>query len=152
LKYSLDTSALLEAWVRRYPQDLFPTLWDRLRDAADSGVIGASEEVLREVEKKDDGLHDWLRARAAVVVPTDDRVQRTVREVLAAAPRLMGARSGRNTADPFVIAAAQVHGLTVVTQEGLGSVARPKIPDVCNQLGVSHIDIVEVFRREGWRF
>lgn len=33
--------------------------------------------------------------------------------------------------EPFVIATAVVHGLTVVSEEGRGSPAKPHIPDVC---------------------
>jgi hypothetical protein len=32
LKYSLDTSAILEAWRRRYPPDVFPVVWRRIED------------------------------------------------------------------------------------------------------------------------
>jgi transcriptional regulator with XRE-family HTH domain len=32
LKYSFDASAILDAWVRYYPIDLFPSFWDRFKE------------------------------------------------------------------------------------------------------------------------
>ncbi|NQU81013.1 MAG: DUF4411 family protein [Bacteroidetes bacterium] len=30
-KYSIDTSAILDAWVRYYPHDTFPSFWNRFK-------------------------------------------------------------------------------------------------------------------------
>jgi hypothetical protein len=57
LKYSIDTSAILEAWRRRYPPDVFPAVWQRLEQMIERGDLGASEEVLLELEKRDDEVH-----------------------------------------------------------------------------------------------
>jgi len=54
------------------------------------------------------------------------------------------------SADPYVIALAQVRELTVVTAEKQKP-SKPRIPDVCKTLGVPCIALVEMFRREGWR-
>lgn len=59
---------------------------------------------------------------------------------------------GAGAADPFVIALAQEHGLTVVTSENQGSDDHPKIPRVCSWLTVPCVNGVELFRAEGWTF
>jgi hypothetical protein len=62
-------------------------------------------------------------------------------------------KKNRSVGDPWVIALAQARGLTVVTGEkATGSLLKPKIPDVCKDLGVSCIEIVDFFRKQGWRW
>ena len=54
MRYSIDTSAILEAWRRQYPPDVIPALWDGLDSLIRSGDLRATEEVLHELERKDD--------------------------------------------------------------------------------------------------
>jgi hypothetical protein len=42
VSYCIDTSALIEAWVRYHPPDVFPTLWNQIDDLVDSGRLVAS--------------------------------------------------------------------------------------------------------------
>jgi hypothetical protein len=59
----------------------------------------------------------------------------------------------RNRADPFVIALARMRGATVVTGEGSdGTANRPKIPFVCEQLGINCVRFLDVVTLEGWTF
>ena len=53
-------------------------------------------------------------------------------------------------ADPFVIATSIVRGLTVVTEEGPGSPAKPKIPDVCRSKSIECTRLVGMIRAEAW--
>lgn len=57
---------------------------------------------------------------------------------------------GSGAADPFVIALAERHDLTVVTSENRGSPQHPKIPLVCEWRSVPCLSLVEFFRAEGW--
>src|SRR5579872_1120098 len=98
----------------------------------DDGEIRSPDEVGREIAKKDDGLSEWLKGRADLLVPLDDETQRATAEVLAAFPELVKELSGRNQADPFVVAMGRVRGFTVVTEEKGGSKARPRITMVCD--------------------
>lgn len=69
MSYSIDTSALMDAWQRWYPADIFPAVWSHLDHLAADGQIHSSEEVLREVAKKDDDLHKWAKERRHVFLP-----------------------------------------------------------------------------------
>jgi hypothetical protein len=154
LKYSIDTSAILEAWRRRYPPDVFPAVWVRFDEALDAGDLGASEEVLLEVEKRDDEVHAWAKARKAkMFVPIDEEQQRHVSSILGKHERLVDTRKNRSAADPFVIALAMAQGCAVVTAEAAtGKADRPNIPDVCLAMGVRSMTLLEPFREQGWRF
>ncbi len=46
-----------------------------------------------------------------LLVPLDDETQRATAEVLSAFPELVKELSGRNQADPFVVALARVNSL-----------------------------------------
>jgi len=154
LKYSVDTSAFLDGWVRYYPPDTFPGLWERIEKLIDSGDLRATEEVLHELEKKHDDVYAWAKERKdALAVPIDDRIQPAVTAILEDFEKLLDTRKNRSAADPFVIALAQIEGCTVVTGEGTtGSLDRPNIPDVCTALGVPCIGLLQLIRREGWTF
>jgi hypothetical protein len=111
LKYSIDTSAILEAWRRRYPPDVFPAVWQRLEEVIDQGELRASEEVLLEIEKRDDEVHVWAKERkASLFVPIDEAQQRHVSVILEKHERLVDTRKNRSAADPFVIALAVAQG------------------------------------------
>lgn len=154
MKYSIDTSAILEAWRRRYPPDVFPAVWRRLEDVIENGDLAASEEVLLEIEKRDDEVHAWAKKyKATMFVPIDEEQQRGVAAILAAHEKLVDTRKNRSAADPFVIAVAQANGCPVVTAEvATGKPERPNIPDVCTAMGIRCLSLLEFFREQGWRF
>jgi hypothetical protein len=59
----VDTSALTEGWVRLYPPAVFPTLWDKIDSLIRKKRLMAVDEVLHELEEKQDDLFKWCKAR-----------------------------------------------------------------------------------------
>jgi len=154
MRYCIDTSALIDAWTRWYPKEVFPSLWDSVDKLIADGRLISSEEVLQELERKEgDDLHEWARRREALFVPLDDRIQEHLSRIMASHARLVDGRTGKSYADPFVIATAQANQCVVVTGEKPSTKPRrPKIPDVCRDLGIQCIGFTELIRQEGWRF
>jgi len=153
LPYSIDTSALLDGWVRYYPPDVFPPVWDRIRRLVGQGVLIATEEVLHELQKKDDGIYKWAKDNDRMFVPLDVQIQVEASRILTGHPRLVDTRRERSGADPFVIALAKVRSCPVVTGEArTGNPLKPHIPDVCSDLGVRCLSLLELFRELGWQF
>ncbi len=151
--FCLDTSAWLDGWVRDYPEEVFPSLWEKLAECVASGQVRCSEEVYVELEKKDDGIHDWLKRHKQVVVPINEEIQRIVAALLTEHPRLVDTFRQRSQADPFVIATAEALSATVVTGEKpRGKLDIPKIPDVCEQRKIPCISFLQMLRELGWRF
>ncbi len=151
MAYSIDSSGILDLF-RYYPPDVFPTIWSQMDSATGGGIVLAIDEVYRELEKKDDAAFQWLRARRAMVVALDTEIQQRVAGILAAHPRLVDTRKNRSSGDPFVIGLAQSRGLSVVTGErASGVIAKPKIPDVCAALKITCMDVLSMFRNEGWK-
>lgn len=150
--YSIDTSALLDAWVRHYPPEHFPNFWRRIEDLILEGRFVVSEEVLHDINKHDDPLAEWLNARQSeVVMRTDNDIAEAVRQILQTHERLVMS-GGRSRSDPFVIAVARLRHATVVTGEKGGTARRPKIPSVCADMGIPCIELLAMIRREGWVF
>ncbi len=153
MRYSIDTSALLEAWRRQYPPDVIPALWDGLDNLIRSGDLKATEEVLHELERKDDDVFQWARSRRALFVEIDAPIQTAVQAILRDHRKLLDTRKSRSGADSFVIALAQLNNATVVTNERMtGSADRPNIPDVCGALRIRCINILGLIREQGWVF
>lgn len=152
MRYSIDTSALLDGWTRYYPPDVFPDVWTGIEELIDHGELRATDEVFVELKKRDDDVFAWAKSRkASLFVAIGDEIQEQVATILAQHERLV--RHNRSGADPFVIGLAMVEGCAVVTGERLsGSLEKPKIPDVCNALEVPHLDLLGLFREQGWRF
>jgi Domain of unknown function (DUF4411) len=149
--YSIDSSGILDLF-RIYPPDVFPTIWIQMESAAKDGIVLAIDEVYRELEKKDDGAFQWLKARRTMIVSLDTDVQQRVAAILAAHPRLVDTRKNRSSGDPFVIGLAQARGLSVVTGErASGVIAKPNIPDVCGALKITCMNVLAMFRNEGWK-
>jgi Domain of unknown function (DUF4411) len=144
VRYSIDTSALIHGWVRAYPPDVMPALWDRLDRLIADGRLLASKEVLLELEKKAD----------AMFVEIDDAIQIHMATVMGTYPKLVDTAKGKSGADPFVVALAMAHNptLTVVTEEKGGSAGSPKIPYVCQQEDIRFISLLQFIREEGWTF
>jgi hypothetical protein len=152
--HCFDTSAFIECWSGRYRRTTFTGLWSEIESEVSEEGICSPEEVLREVEKKEDGLHAFMKGyEEQLIVPLDEEVMAGTREILAEFPRLAGQMRGRNKADPFVIATARTKGIAVVTEEGArGKRNRPKIPLVCDHFEVGCMTVLDYIEQQGWTF
>lgn len=154
MRYSIDTSGILEPWHRIYPPTTFPLLWyEHLPGLIESGDLRGSMEVKGELKRKDDDAAEWARSQADFFVEIDEDVQLCVREIMAKYPKLVKLGGGGwSGTDPFVIALARVHGAAVISEEKPKSIANPRIPDVCDALGVRCLKVVDLIREQGWKF
>ncbi|MGO9605152.1 MAG: DUF4411 family protein [Candidatus Binataceae bacterium] len=151
MKYSIDTSAILDGWTRFYPPRTFPSLWKKVEGLITAGELRATDEVLRELERKDDEVYAWAKG-TALFLPVDGPIQGAVAAILAAHQRLVDTRRNRSSADPFVIALAQINSLVVVTGEHpTNNLQKPNIPDVCLALGIRCINLLGLFQAENWQ-
>jgi len=160
LKYSIDTSALMDAWIRYYPPDIMPDLWDKFGEMIDDCNMIATEEVFVEIDKQEDDLSEWVKQNKKMFLPIDEDVQLAVKNILNRFPKLINVKRSKSMADPFVIALALVKNAKVVTGEkaqhsadiSLSKTNKVKIPDVCRVLGIQCLDIVGLCRDRGWIF
>lgn len=150
--YCIDTSSLIAAWSRLYPRQIFPSLWAKLEDLIAEGRLRASEEVLRELKRKEDDLHIWAKGQTNLFVPFDEPQSVKVSEILKDFSLLVDSTRNRSAADPFVIALAALNKWIVVSEERGGSDKKPKIPTVCRHYKLVVISLTDMIIREGWSF
>ena len=153
--YSIDSSSLIHGWREVYFPENFEGFWKELGELADNGVLFASKEVLLEIKRKDESLYQWCGEHGSMFIELDETQMGNLSNLMAKYPRFVDTRTGRNAADPVVIALAMSYSpaLTVITQEGLGGTnEKPKIPFVCAREDIPCMNLAQLVRKEGWKF
>lgn len=142
--YCLDTSVFIESWSRHYRPNVWGAFWRKLADQIEAGTIISPQLVKVEIERKHDELYEWIKQNPKLIVDLDEEQQRAHETIINRYPRLIDSGKHRSMADPWVIALAKLRNYAVVTYEGPGSLQRPKIPDVCKNLGVACISVSDM--------
>jgi Domain of unknown function (DUF4411) len=154
VKYSIDMSAMVDWWVRFYPPESFPTLVTHMEQLIAAGHLRASRTVLDELERQDDELFKWAKAQPDFFIEDGEAVQDAVGGLMDKVFNPDKPEKGISGADPFVIGLALTAGnppVTVISGEHPGSKENPKIPWVCKEEGVSHINFLGLIKGEGWK-
>lgn len=152
-KYCLDTSALIDLNGRLLPATSFPDLFSRIDAGFASDVLVSPREVRRELQNGSAGdyLERWATENSHYFVDPDDSQLALMGALMTHYPEVYDTKLHRSTdADPWVIALAQAHCLTVVTSENQDS--PKKIPHFCRELGVPVVNVFGFFELEGWSF
>lgn len=156
--YALDTSALMDWQARFYPPDVFAGLKTQIEELIAGNKLQAPQLVWEELNAVGTpALKSWARSQRGLFVPLARELQTEAGGIQSRYPELADAKSGHESADPWVIALARLRGWTVVSQETSASEKRKPsksyyIPDVCRDLGVPCINLLGLMRKERWRF
>ncbi|OBB38021.1 DUF4411 family protein [Mycolicibacterium fortuitum] len=151
--YSFDTSAILNGRRDLFRPTVFVSLWTQIEGAIAAGQIRSVDEVQRELGRRDDDAKQWANTQSGLFVPLEAPIQQSASHILQLHSRLVGQGGKRSGADPFVIALAMVNNGTVVTEENAtGNMNKPHIPDVCRELGVPCLNLMEYIEAQGWSF
>jgi len=145
-KYVLDTNVFINM-QRHHPYDVFGSLWMKMADIIDGGIVISCDEVLDELSIGNDSLLQWAKQRKDAFISSGPDIQRMVREILQKYPTLVTGSRKSNGADPFVIALAKLKNCTLVSDETRAGDGQPvKIPNVCEAYGVRLIKFVDFLR------
>lgn len=122
-----------------------------MEEAIEGGLVVAPRDVLLELERVEPDAYKWAKGQKRLSLELDEPIQKATRRILSQYRELVKEKANRTRADAFVIAVAEVHTCTVVTNEKpTYSMARPHIPDVCGKLGIRCIDLLGLIRDRGW--
>lgn len=141
--FCLDANVLIQAWNTYYSPRICPDYWEALNELGNRKRIFLPEEISDEITRTDDDLSKWLKASKIPIRATDVNVTNCWKRVLATHndhQYLIAETKNRSLGDPWVISHAIDAGATVVTKEELETTGKPlkiKIPNVCNNMGVS---------------
>lgn len=161
--YSIDTNVFLDIWCppegNIYSKVRMPELWEHIEKLVDEGRIIATKEVHDElINHASEDLKQWLEDHKSMFSLTEQQVgyaDDIINKVYSKYKN--GYRPEvQDAADPFVVAAALVHGAAVLTQEqrqdphNPALVNGPKIPTVCAEYNVTCVNIEEFIAKEGF--
>ena len=153
MMYCFDTSAFINPWTKNYRITNFPDYWGKIDELINNGIILASMEVLKDIEKQDDDLLEWVRTKPNLFREINQNIEKALTEfILPRFPNIVDYKRDRSGADPWVIALAIVEKATVISEENRGKKKVPKIPDVCEALKIRHIRIADFIAEQGWIF
>lgn len=141
--HTLDASSILHAWDN-YPFTQFPGLWDWLAGEIQANRLSIAVVALQEVGHKSPDCATWLKGQNIRRLPMSNEVLQAAMDI----KQQVGIRNdqyhpkGVDENDILIIAAAQYHGATLVTNEArqsssLKEPTRRKIPAVCDLPGVA---------------
>ncbi|MBD3670360.1 MAG: DUF4411 family protein [Gammaproteobacteria bacterium] len=148
-KYVIDTCSLTKM-RHTYPEDVFPSAWSKLTELADNGILISAADVWEELNVFEDEISAWAKSRTDFFCPLTPNIQTRATQILRSHPGLLDLKKNKSSADPFVISTAIELGCVVVTEELItNSPVRPKIPNVCKDLKIDCINLLEMLRREG---
>lgn len=169
VRYSIDTSALIDAWHEAYTPRTFPGVWDNMERLIYNGILMAPYEVKEELgfrvskqdeikEELDSGvfrqqsdLLRWVQARKGFFVAQTPEIEREFIAIVHKFRRFARHESTRPYADPHIVALAKAENCIVVTQETMGK-KRVKIPNACAYYKIPCINLFEFVNGQGWSF
>ena len=158
----LIDSNFLIAMESVYPQDIFPSLWDKLAAAFRTEPLVIHESVDKELTVWNSTVSRWYvgntqgmagRETDEAELEADTRVASWVEEERKPRYRSQAVDVFLDVADSWLVASALAHGDTIITNEKHApqSVARVKIPDVATHFGVECLDTISFFRLLKWK-
>ena len=165
--YCVDASAIIAAWVTRYPEDVFPSLWLQLAEhRTDMALIKPIYDQIDPMSQADKGkpelekrkkypLRMWMVDNEFESIDTDEEVEE-LSLFLEEEYQVREGSKGADGKDIKLIAYAKINNKIVVTEEGKQK-ENPvkkhnyKIPLICNEKEVECINFIEMIRRLGIR-
>lgn len=153
--YVFDSGPLIDLFNHYYPER-FPSLWEKFDKLAQDGRLTSVREVANEIGNRDDRLSEWVKDNKFIFTTPEISEMQMVAAIFKiphfqAIIRKQERLQGKPVADPFVVAKAKQLNAYLVTTEKYSDNAA-KLPNVCRQFGVRHINLEEFMTIEGWAF
>jgi hypothetical protein len=158
--YIIDSSSLIEL-NKHHAMDVFVSVWKNISELIKNDKFIAPREVLKEIENFDDSLAKWAKKQKKLFKNPTTRQIEIVQEILREYPSIVNI-DAKHSADPWVIALAieqstnpqqtlfQIKRIVVTEEKLRGNKVR--IPYICQNKKIESIDVVDLFRTEGWKF
>lgn len=156
-KYSIDTNVIVsflgDGDAELYPVDVFGPQWNFLEAAFMDGRVIAARRVETELQKwkRIDQVDTWLKDHNYVFEDIVSNKQLAAAKEIVNRYPAYGLDMNR-LGDLEVMVLAKARGLTVISLESQKQhrADRPKIPSVCQELGIEHVGFHGFLRAEGF--
>ncbi|RLD54329.1 MAG: DUF4411 domain-containing protein [Bacteroidetes bacterium] len=163
--YLADSNFFIQAHRAIYPLDVATGFWALVRRLADAETIISIDKVKDELYDKNDDLEAWCKANlpanffhdtSSVIAEYRTVSAWTASKSAQYLPNAISEFLSADEADAYLIAFALAdhRNRTIVTQErSQPDIKRKvKIPEPCDELGISYINTIEMFRQLGVTF
>lgn len=153
MAFTLDTCTLIDL-SNDYPRDVFKSIWESLESEISAGRVCICSAVLDELKRGGDDLYKWAKSCSGLVCDTTIEDIKHAQTISQKYPTWVN--QTKNEADPFLIAHGLAASRVVVTSERRAgsNVAdhNQKVPNVADAFNVKSINLVGLFREQGWVF
>lgn len=134
----------------RYPQDVFPSIWELFDALIAAGEMQSPDEVKVEITRRKKTITTWAQSQTDLFCPLEPDIQVCVTDLLGRYPGLTDPESERGMADPFVVALAKVKGdAIVISGESKRGGPSKTIPDVCDKESIPCMKLLDFLRSRG---
>jgi hypothetical protein len=164
-KYCVDTSGLSHPY-EEIPEDIHPSLWDRVRKTIADGHVAVTQEIFGEVVQIDGGLGNYLASQKGLILHEVLKGDWDWKAYIAEAAKMQVTHKGfisefiggsKKTVclnDLSIIALAKTLKVPVLSMEKpvQANAKKLHIPDVCKIEGVEHVTFSDFCRKENFKF
>ena len=150
--FTIDSDVLIELY-RRYPKDIFPTIWSNFEALISEALVCICQFVRVEIARGTDSLIVWVDSIPNFICDVTDEEMLLAHEISNRFPGWL--REMKNAGDPFIIAHAKINSHQVVSNEYPAPNAEPqnqKLPSVALREGVIVLNLLEFARVHNWTF
>lgn len=146
-KYVIDL-CVLTSFFRKdgyYNKNVMKTLWNKVEEMIESGLIVSHIEVMKEIEKGTDNLVLWAKSHKYMFYDYSEKQIEVVKNIGVDHPKFLEQKKIDFNADPWLVAQAKEYGLSIITREMTGA---DKIPSICGELGIPCLDMIRFLEKE----
>ena len=169
MSYLMDTNSFVTPSRLYYQFSMFPRYWDYIREKLEDGTIVLLDKVKDEIlaPGKKDELAVWLEGievanlinhKEQEIINVYAGVMKSIQKDRCYKESAISAWSENSTADPWIIAAAKVYGLSIVTFEShnnnlntINPSRQAKIPDIAEKFNVPVMDLFNMLKELQFR-
>lgn len=161
--YVVDSNFFITAHRATYPLDVATSFWNKVKELADTGLIISIDKVKNELFDKNDELEKWCKlnlpesffADSSTALSEYSRIsQWASSKSTHYLPNAINEFLDVNEADAFLIAytLADSNRVLVTHEVSSNKKSKIKIPEPCNDLGVTFVNTITMFRELGVMF
>lgn len=163
VRYLIDSNIIISG-IKTYPRDVFPGYWDALEALQKAQRLHLCRAAFDEIDGRDDDASRWVHRifpRASIINVQPTTTPHYVRAMQWAESRTPAFEESalrefarRTNADPWLVAHAREHAMTILTNETSSprKIIKVKIPDAAEFLGVKCISLLDMLRVEKYVF
>ncbi len=143
-QYCIDTSTLIN--LKEYPIDIFPSIWDMLKDLIKNGQLISHIEAYKEINHVNDDMSKWCKQNKKIFKDLDNNQIQKIQIIKDKYDiNYWNVEISKVTpwADPWIISVGMCENAIVVADE---SNKPNKIPFVCNSLSIKCLHRFDFFR------